>query len=136
VQPDGKVPDLLIRLPDGQPPLVVDESIVNPMAPSHLAKAAAEPLRVAPYRERAKKNKYCPILPQTVQFIPMVQETLGAFAPGSVEIMRRIARNGLTAKGIPESETFRALANEMAIRIQNGNSFIMHSALALLTRGH
>ena len=134
--PDGKVPDLLIRLPDGQPPLVVDESIVNPMAPSHLAKAAAEPLRAALYRERAKKNKYCPILPQTVQFIPMVQETLGAFAPGSVEIMRRIARNGLTAKGIPESETFRALANEMAIRIQNGNSFIMHSALALLTRGH
>ena len=133
---DGKVPDLLINLPDGLPPLVIDESIVNPMAPSHLANAAAQPLRVALYRETAKRSKYAHLIPEPAQFIPMVQETLGGFAPGSLEIMRRIARQGLIARGIPEHETFRALANEMAIRIQNGNAHIMHSALALHHRVH
>ena len=103
---DGKVPDLLINLPDGLPPLVIDESIVNPMAPSHLANAA-QPLRVALYHETAK-NKYTPVLPELVQFIPMVQETLGGFAPGSLEIMRRVARQGLIARGIPEHDIPRA----------------------------
>ena len=106
------------------------------MAPSHLANAAAQPLRVALYRETAKRRKYTPVLPELVQFIPMVQETLGGFAPGSLEIMRRVARQGLIARGIPEHETFRALANEMAIRIQNGNAHVMHSALAMHYRAH
>ena len=132
ISSDRTVPDLFMSLPDEHPPWVIDEAIVHPLAPSHIHRASSAPLVTALAMEAIKTAKYAPVIPPNVAFVPLVQETLGAFAPGTIRILKRIAAHGATARGIPPHESFQTLASQMAIRLQIGNAIMVKSALDVL----
>ena len=87
--------------------LLVDVSVVNPLAPTYRKHLREGPGQTARYRETKKRDKYWDLDKDKYEFHPFILESTGAFGPSALNLCA-------TIKNITSMKSCKARANHEA----------------------
>lgn len=121
---DNKHPDLRVTVVNQSK--MIDVSIINATAPSHVKIAARGPLAAAYKREQEKMQKYETLARENgCQFVPFVLEAHGAFGKRAQELVKDVASAALKYGLLFEDEAKqlkKTLVDRIAVTLQRHNA--------------
>jgi hypothetical protein len=121
---DNKHPDLRVTVVNQSK--MIDVSIINATAPSHVKIAARGPLAAAYKREQEKMKKYETLARENgCQFVPFVLEAHGAFGKRAQEVVKDVASTALKYGLLMEDEAKqlkKTLVDRIAVTLQRHNA--------------
>ncbi len=113
-----------------RPSIMVDVSIVDPCAPSHIKPAASKSLACASTREKEKDKTYLPIVKQNHGiFYPLVAETYGGFGNKLTRFLKLLQMDAIDHHQLSETESQAWLHKakcSVATALQLGNAKILN----------
>ena len=106
--------------------MALDVTVVNPLCPSLVNRAAAEPghaLSVAHQRKWQRHGEAC--MAEGLVFCPLAVETLGGWSGSATDQIRRLGVALARANSQDESEAVKHLFGRLSILLMRGNSSLM-----------
>ena len=99
--------------------LVWDATVVDTLAPSHVARTCSLSGAAAADAEDLKRSKYVGNLPTTYEFIPLGFETLGAMGPAAQEFVETLGKRLRATTGCERAGEY--LRQRLSLAILRGN---------------
>ena len=107
----------------------VDVTIKHPLAPTYLHRLAQTSLAVAREGERVKNVKYeSEAKALGLEFVPFSIESSGGWGPAAQLLVKEIALHAVRHTHLSRAEALRLFQEGVAIAVQRGNAFLLHSA--------
>jgi hypothetical protein len=100
-------------------PICLDVSIVNPVAPSNVVRAATHLAATAQASEQTKLIMYgTKCADNQLEFCPLVMESFGGFGPLAIPIFKKISKAMSTRREEDESDAMNTLCNRLSFVCQ------------------
>jgi len=106
-------------------PAALDFAVTAPQRLENLDQAATQPLAAAVAYEQLKKTHLgteAACLANGIQFIPMVAESTGAWAPTAAKVLRRIAHGAATSTGRSADDIHSEMLQSLSVTIRRANA--------------
>ena len=121
---NGRGPDICFLL--GRKLVLVDVTVVNPLAPSYVDREAAEPSFTVRQAERLKRRTHEEMAgAREMDFFPLAFTTYGVPGPETLQFLNLVARKATGEKNGCLSHFIMAIG----VAIQKGNAQIAHTAV-------
>ena len=126
---DGRRPDFETQLP-GHHLILGDVTCPNPVAPSHVKRAAGKALAVAEDAATAKRTKYADYARERdADFVPFVVEAHGGMCKEAVAFIAKVRKAAAREAHWYERESECDLLHTIAVAVQRGNFAAMQRAM-------
>jgi hypothetical protein len=127
---DGEIrPDLLVQM--GGKTYLIDVTVVNPLAPSHIATAANRPMAVLAQAETRKHTTYDALAAhQGAVLVPFAIETTGGFGSEALAFIKELISTAARFQTVwTPRQVVQGLYRSVAVSVARGNSAVFRSSL-------
>lgn len=125
-----RIPDLLIQI--GGKTFLLDDTVTNPLAPSHLAAASSNPKSVLAQAEAKKHQSYDQLAANLgATLVPFAVEATGGFGVEALAFIKELIATADKFKTVwTPRQVIQGLYRSIAISVARGNAAIFQASLA------
>ena len=125
-----RIPDLLIQL--GGKTFLLDDTVTNPLAPSHQAAAASNPKSVLAQAEAKKHQSYDQLAANLgATLVPFAVEATGGFGVEALAFIKELIATADKFKTVwTPRQVIQGLYRSIAISVARGNAAIFQASLS------